>query len=68
MKGLWPCGKVVVRPINRARTTTSRLPSCSHNLCMHNLRTTSCTTENDGVKTPPRPSVAALHYWQELAQ
>lgn len=44
MSGLYPRGKVVVRPINRARTTTSPLPSCAHNLCMHNRRTTSRTT------------------------
>ncbi len=44
MSRLYHRGKVVVRPINRARTTTSPLPSCAHNLCTHNRRTTSRTT------------------------
>lgn len=61
MTGLCSRGKVVVRPINRTRTTTSRLPSCAHNLCdaqpTHNR---SCTTGGRGTKAQPRANAPRL--------
>ena len=62
MKPKYPRRKVVVRPINRARTTTSSFLSCANNRLMHNLRTTSRTTSDRSPSpnaTPPHPSARA---------